>query len=92
MASQTVAAAGSSDLPTLQTIVQQNEGIYGPLIALGSSGADSLLTFNVGQTPAKRAELFVIAALPAPNRPGQTLICTGVVFVSSIQKLVAAYR
>lgn len=39
MASGTVASDGSKSLDFLQTVVQQREEIFGPLIALDSNGS-----------------------------------------------------
>lgn len=92
MASRTVASDGSLPLGQFETIVQQQEGIFGPLLALSSLGAQNLITLTVGPRPEHRARLEIIAAEPAPAKPGHDLICTGDVFVLGQPVLIAAYR
>lgn len=84
---------GSQDLSTFQTVVQQQEGVYGPLKALASQGPDNVMTFSVGTSPdaAHRAVLETYSGSP-PSNPGYILICSGKCLVSGAAQQVAAYR
>lgn len=92
MASETVATAASLSLFELQTIVQQQEEIFGPLIALGSQGQGNLITLEIGTTPSNRAQLEISVGEPPPQKPGHKVVCTGSVFVNSNSVNVTAYR
>jgi hypothetical protein len=92
MPSTTVASDGARPLGEFQTIVQQNEGIFGPLLALSSQGANNIITLEIGPRPAQRAQLELIGAGSAPTKPGQDLVCVGNVLVSALPVRVAAYR
>jgi len=93
MATATESTPGSQDLPTFQTVVQQQEGIFGPLTALTSSGGNNTMTFQVGPSPdsAHRAILAVYTDHPPP-KDGYVLVCVGSCLVSSASQQVAAYR
>ena len=84
---------GSQDLPTFQTVVQQQEGIFGPLVALASQIPNNVMTFQVGPSPdtAHRATLEVFAGHP-PEKTGFILVCIGNCLVSGTAQSVAAYR
>ena len=92
MVSTIVASDGARPLGELQTIVQQNEGIFGPLLALSSHGVNNFMTFAIGQRPAQRAELELIGAGNAPPKPDHDLVCVGDVMVNARPVRVAAYR
>ena len=92
MATETIPTPGSQSLADFQTVVQQNEGIFGPLQALASDGTNNSLTFEIGTTPAKRAILSTFDGASAPDKAGHTLICTGDCLVTGQPKKVAAYR
>jgi hypothetical protein len=83
----------NQDLPTFQTVVQQQEGIFGPLTALSQSGDKNIMTFQVGPSPdaAHRVVLEIYTDHP-PNRNGLTLVCVAACLVSSTLQNVAAYR
>ena len=93
MATAKEATPGSQDLPTFQTVVQQNEGIFGPLLSLSSAGVNNIMTFQVGPSPdtAHRAILDTYTDHP-PQKAGYTLICTGACLVSNAPQQVGAYR
>jgi hypothetical protein len=93
MASATESTPGSQDLPTFQTVVQQQEGIFGPLTALANDGVNNIMTFQVGPSPdgPHRALLATYTDHPPP-RDGYTLVCIGQCLVSSTVQQVAAYR
>lgn len=93
MPSKTVGSPGSLTLAQFQTVIQQQEGIYGPLIALGSQDRDNLITLEITPAaPHHRAELETIGVGNPPQKQGYTLVCTGNVFVENQPVIVAAYR
>jgi len=93
MATAREATPGSQDLTTFQTVVQQQEGIFGVLTALSSEGANNIMTFQVGPSPdaAHRAILATYTGHP-PNKDGYVLVCIGNCLVSGATQQVAAYR
>jgi hypothetical protein len=84
---------GSQDLATFQTVVQQQEQIYGPLTAIGTSGANNSMSFQFGTSPdaAHLATLAVYTDHPAPVA-GTVLVCSGQCLVKGVATNVAAYR
>jgi hypothetical protein len=88
-----IASDGSKDLPFLQTIVQQQEGIFGPITALASMPPNNVLSFQVGPSPApaKRAVLESFTDHP-PQKDKHELICIGNCLVSGKTAKMAAYR
>lgn len=90
---------GDADLATLQAIIGDLEGIFGPLLAIttappvapASNATMNKLTFDVADSPAKTAVLQVYEGHP-PEVAGQTLICFGNAIVSSAPAMVAVYR
>lgn len=93
MAIATEATPGAQDLATFQTVIQQQEGIFGPLTSLSSSGGNNIMTLQVGPSPdaAHRALIEIYSDHP-PAKQGYTLVCIGSCLVSSAAKQVAAYR
>jgi hypothetical protein len=93
MATAKEATPGSQDLPTFQLVVQQNEGIFGPLISLSSEGVNNIMAFQVGPSPDTdhRAILDTYTDHP-PQKAGYKLICTGTCLVTSTSQQVGAYR
>jgi hypothetical protein len=93
MATAKAGTPGSQDLATFQTFVQQQEGIFGPLIALSSESPNNITTFEVGPSPdaSHRAILETYAAHPPP-KDGHVLVCIAKCFVSGALQHVAAYR
>ena len=92
-----------TSLSDLQTIVQQQEGQLGPLIALGhgellaSDGTTeqdvTVLTVDMDQDPpVKLATLQQAVGGQAVPLAGSTLICTGDCYVSGQILTIAAYR
>lgn len=93
MTSQVVASSSAKTLADFQRIVQQQEGIFGPLIALSSQQGNNWIVLEENPVkPANRATLQVIQQEPAPAVPGSTVVCTGNCFVEDKAVLVAAYR
>jgi len=93
MATVREATPGSQDLPTFQTVVQQQEGVFGPLTALSSEGPNNVMTFEVGPSPdaPHRAILATYTGHP-PAKDGCVLVCIGNCLVSGAAQQVAAYR
>jgi len=93
MATAQEATPGSQDLVTFQTVVQQQEGIFGPLTSLSSSGDKNLMTFQVGPSPdsSHRAILATYTDHP-PTKVGSVLVCIGNCLVSGALQQIAAYR
>lgn len=93
MATVTEATPGTQDLPTFQTVVQQQEEIFGPLIALWSDGPRNVMEFQVGPSPdgTHRASLITYSDHP-PQRDGFSLICVATCLVGGALQQVAAYR
>ena len=70
----------SESLNNLNIIVGQQEDQFGPLIAIGNNGTQTVLTFDMDQnSPTKHA---VIVPCGGPLPPGSTVICQGKVFVT----------
>jgi hypothetical protein len=93
MATARETALGNQDLTTFQTIVQQQEGVFGPLISLSSESTNNVMTFQIGPSPdaSHRAILATYTDHP-PTKDGYTFVCAGTCLVSGIAQLVAAYR
>jgi hypothetical protein len=92
MPSKTVATPGNQSLAEFQTVVQQQEGIFGPLTGLGKERQNNTITLNVGDTPANRAVLETYEGEEPPNKAGHDLVCKGNCLVDSQPAKVAAYR
>lgn len=86
-----VETPGAHTLEAFQEVVQQQEGIFGPLVSLGSLRDVNVMTFEVSLSPAHRAVLATYVDHPAPI-PGHTLICAGPCLVEGAREQVAAYR
>lgn len=87
-----VSTPGSQTLAELQVVVRQQEQIFGPLIALGTDGANTTMTFDVGTSPAEGPELATYTGATPPARPGFAVVCTGDCLVVSAPAKVVAYR
>ncbi len=92
MPTRTVHSDGSFDLATFQTNVQQQEEIFGPLLAMSTTGQDNELVLEIASAPSNRAVLEKIDSDAAPEKPGHRVICTGNVFVNRSKQSLAAYR
>jgi hypothetical protein len=87
----TVEVIGTLSLVNLQTKVQDEEGIFGPLVDLGTRGANNALWLSVGTAPAKAVLEAYDGAAP-PQKPNHTLICAGLCWVEGEPQKIAAYR
>jgi hypothetical protein len=87
------ACDGNQPLSYLQTVVQQEEGIYGPLSGLMAQAPNNVMTLQIGASPAvgKRAVLEVYSGHP-PQKDGHVLICVANCLVNAAMQSVAAYR
>ena len=92
MPSKVVKTPGNQDLATFQTVVQQQEGIFGPLTALGKQGSDNTITLDIGPTPANRAVLETYAGEAPPDKDGHSVECKGGCLVNGQPAKVVAYR
>jgi hypothetical protein len=86
--------AGTSTLSELESFIDQNEEVLGPLVDLGNAGPNSVLTFDQSDPPPQQ---FVIlrATLPGgitPVVPGYSLVCQGNCLVGGVLTGVAALR
>jgi len=90
---RTVGSPGTLSLAEFQRRIQQQESIYGPLVALGCEGGSNLMTFEVSPTaPASRIELEILGEGNPPAKPGHSLVCTGYVVAENKTLSVGAYR
>ncbi len=93
MATVQEVTAGSQDLPTFQTVVQQQEQIFGPLMALSSSGDKNVMTFTIDTSPDKTHQITLVAYTGhPPAQPNMVLVCVGNCIVSGKAQSVAAFR
>ena len=92
MGSKTVGTPGNQSLADFQTVVQDQEGIFGPLTALGKEGSNNTITLDIGPSPNNRALLETFQGSQPPEKSGHTLICSGDCLVESQPANVAAYR
>ncbi len=92
MSTATVATQPDLTLKKLQLIVQQQEGIFGPLKQISIGNGRNVLEFEIAARPRVRAVLKVSEQdQPAP-RKGFALVCHGDCFIAGKQTRVAAYR
>ncbi|MBI3799357.1 MAG: hypothetical protein HY268_20625 [Deltaproteobacteria bacterium] len=89
---KTVATSGNQKLAEFQTVVQQQEGIFGPLKEFGRDGQNNTITLEIGPKPANRALLEIYDSPPPPTKSGHLLVCTSECLVEGQEKKVAAYR
>jgi hypothetical protein len=88
----TVEVTGILSFVNLQTKVQDEEGIFGVLVDLGTRGANNALWLSVGTAPAKWAVLEAYDGAAPPQKPNHTLICAGLCWVEGQPQKIAAYR
>jgi len=89
---ETELTSGAQSLADFQRVVQQQEGIWGSLCALGKTGNNNTMTFQVGPSPENRACLETFTGDAAQDKDGCDLICTGDCLVKSRPEKVVAYR
>jgi hypothetical protein len=89
---KTVETPGSQTLAKFQEVVQQNEGIFGPLKALGKNKQNNTITLDVGSTPNNRAILETYEGDKPPTKDGFDSVCSGDCLVEGKAAKVAAYR
>ena len=92
MPNQTVESDGNRPLAEFQTVVQQQEGIFGPLQELAHRGSNNTITLEVGSSPEKRAVLDIYEGAEPPDKENHSLICKGDCLVGGAPAKVAAYR
>lgn len=89
---ETVEITGNQSLADFQTVVQEQEGIFGPLTALGTQGSNNTITLDIGPTPANRAVLETYEGDAPPAKDGHSVVCTGDCLVDGQPAKVVAYR
>lgn len=87
------AADGNNPLSYLQTVIQQEEGIFGPLQGLAVQAPNNVMTLVVGASPpvGQRAVLETYTDHPSA-KPDAELICVAPCLVQGALVKVAAYR
>ena len=87
------AYGGAKPLSELQAVVQQQEGIFGPLQSLSMQPPNNVMTLIVGPSPplTERALLETYTDHP-PAKTGAILICVAECLVNGQSAKVAAYR
>jgi Transglycosylase SLT domain len=84
---------GTSGLSELETFVDQEEEVLGPLVNLGNAGPNSVLTFDMSSPPPK--QFVILRTTPGGATPvvaGFTLVCQGNCLVGGQLTGVAALR
>lgn len=92
MPDQEKKADGNLSLADFQTIVQQQEGIFGPLVSLRSGQGFNVIGLDVGDAPANRAILETFEADSPPSKDGHAIVCSGDCLVSGNPAKVVAFR
>ena len=91
--STTFKIAAATSLDDINTIVVQNEGFHGPLIALDNDGTDTLITVNdTVDTPANPVHIVAQTGAGITLPDGDTLICTGNIFIAGVLTYCSASR
>ena len=88
------ATPGAQDLSTFQNVIQQQEGIFGPLLSISSSDAtNNVMTFQIGPSHDSDHRVILDTYIDYPTvKVDYTLVCIGNCLVSGAIKSVAAYR
>ncbi len=92
MSTATVATQPDVTLGKLQTIVQQQEEILGPLKQIRTANGRNVLEFEVQARPESGVILRLSEKIPPVPAKGYVLVCHGDCFISGKQKYVAAFR
>lgn len=87
------ACEGTQSLSYLQAVIQQEEGIYGPLQSLAVQPPNNVFSLVIGPSPptGQRALLETYAGHP-PEKPNAVLICVADCLVDGTLTKIAAYR
>ena len=83
-----VIASRSLSLAEMNTLVEQQESILGPLVTIGNDGTENLLIFDFERDPPEK-HAIVDTAEPPPN---VTVLATGKVFIAGQLEDVLVYR
>ena len=92
MPSKILETNGNQSLADFQTVVQQQEEIFGPLTALGMQGSNNTMTFDIGPRPANLAKLETYDGDAPPTKDGHGVLCSGGCWVDGQPANVVAYR
>ena len=80
-------------LAVINTISNQKEAVFGPLIEIGNDGNQTLLTFDTDQNPPEHlAVIATVGTGPATPPAGSTLIDTNQIFISGSKTDAMASR
>ena len=83
---------GGHSLYNFQTVVQQQEGIIGPLVAIKREGENNAITLKDGKAPPNRSILEIYSTPEPPLKNGHNHVCNGICLVEGKETKVAAYR
>lgn len=93
MATVRETAQGNQDIAAFQLLIQQQEGIMGPLISLWSEPPLNVMTFGVGPSPdADHRTILATYTDHPPAKDGFFLFCAGSCLIDGSVQQVAAYR
>jgi hypothetical protein len=85
----TVTSPSSSDLPTLNALVAQQENVLnGPLTNIGNDGTNT--TFNINAMDGTPPKNTIITTGSVPT--GSTTIASGQIYISGVLTAATAYR
>jgi hypothetical protein len=91
----TIHHSGSLTIAGLEAEARQNEEIIGPLTAIGVSGADTAVDYQVAQNaagmPGTPLSLATFTDAP-PAKPGMTVFLVGRGMIEGKEVKIAAYR
>jgi hypothetical protein len=89
-----VQVPAAASLDQINTAVRHEEGLQGPLTAMGNDGTFTLLTFDDSQEPPAANTVVVPddAAGNPPVPPGTTPQVKGTIFVAGQLKASTGYR
>ena len=94
MATTQVKVEGRKTKSELQTIIQQQEGLFGPLAKLDSANGYTIVTLTVGRSPdkGKRVVLEIFDGPHPPGKAGYKIVCSGKCLIASALTQIVAYR
>ena len=92
MSTKTLSIEPNHTLEEFQTTVQQQEGIWGPLLEMGNKDGENRLVMDITDSPQNRVVLEEYASDEPPEKSGYSTICNGSCYISGKIKKLAAYR
>lgn len=86
-------APAAWNLSQINQLVVQQEGLFGPLVAIGADSATTVLSFDTNQPNPTTNAVIGTQIGGVPQLPsGAKLVCQGTIFVSGKLELAAATR